>query len=451
MMSKFTNAVKRQDWNQRVATASLALTFAAAATLLTYTAAYTAALFPIVVTALLGILLAALNRLVTLVCCMVLAGFLQAPLAGLTQMSSILWIDDVLLLGGILAIIHRIFLHQKWQVFIVSLTALFFLLVGVARSPAFEAGVYQARQIVVPIVLILVGSLLQQRELHQITKFVFPLGLITAVYVVIEMTGVHLVDPWYALKFNDLKSIADYAYSRDLPLNYYYFYGNASDLYFNRSGGLFLNPPGVGIFVAGVGLLVQGFGSRRQKLVAPFMTAIVVVSSVGRAAAVVFLLGLGQSTVVKRLTRIGFVLIATVAAALLMTFFSDQGNSAAHASGFLEGVKVALANPMGVGFGRVGNVADQAEESFGESLLGMFVASLGWPALAVVGFVIVVALRNADRIQNIALTAAIMTSALSETLSGLAFVAPLWVLAGNAWSSEIRSPHKRTRPRFARS
>jgi hypothetical protein len=420
--------------------AVLAVLFAAAAGLLTFVAAYNTSLLPVVTMAFVAVLLAVLNRLVALTACMVLAGFVQAPLAGVTELPSVLWIDDIFLVAGIVGALYRILLYRRWKMLTFSAMSFGFLALGVVRSVTAERGIYQARQIIVPIVLIMIGALLRRDELRRITNFAFPLGLVTAIYVVIEMAGIHLVDPWLGVTLNDLKSVADYAFTREFPLNYYYFYGNASDLYFERSGGLFLNPPGVGLFVAGIGLMVQGFGSKRQKFAAPFMTAVTVVGSVGRASAVVFLLGLGQATIVRKLTRVGLVLIATVAAFALLNLFSDQGNSSAHASGFVDGLLTAIKNPIGLGFGRVGNVADHAEESFGESLLGMFVASLGWPALGAVGLAVVVALRNPDRIQNIALTAAVLTSALSETLSGLAFVAPLWILAGNAWSSEASIP-----------
>lgn len=437
MTSKYMN-MRLQMSRHTLGSAIVIVLFMIATVVMTYIAAYSGELVPVVAVAFVSLTLAAMNKLVALVSCMVLAGFVQAPIAGIFQLSSILWVDDVFLLGGVLAILYRIFLYRRWKLLLFGVLCVLVLAIGVARAATLQSGVYQARQVIVPVVLIMLGAFLRENELRKITRFIFPLGLITAFYVVMEIVGVHLVDPWLGMKFNDLKNVADYAFSRDLPLNYYYFYGNASNLYFERAGGLFLNPPGVGLFVAGIGLMAKGFGTRRQRRLAPFMTAITVIGSVGRASAVVFLLGLGQATVVKKLTRVGLVVIATAAAAILLSFFSDQGNSSAHASGFVDGLTSAATNPMGLGFGRVGNTADQAEESFGESLLGMFVASLGWPALAALVLAVLHALRRADQIQNIALTAAILTSALSETLSGLAFAAPLWILAGNAWAVDAK-------------
>lgn len=433
-----SNKTRLQLSRHTLGSAIIIFLFTIATVVMTYIAAYNVELVPVVAVAFVSITLAAMNKLVALVSCMVLAGFVQAPVAGILQLSSILWVDDVFLLGSVLAILYRIFLYRRWRILLFSVLCVLVLAIGVARAATVDSGVYQARQVMVPLVLIMLGALLRENELRKITRFIFPLGLITSIYVVFEIMGFHLIDPWLAMKFNDLKNVANYAFSRELPLNYYYFYGNASNLYFERAGGLFLNPPGVGLFVAGIGLLAKGFGTKHQQRLAPFMTAATVIGSVGRASAVVFLLGLGQATVVKKLTRVGLVLIATAAAALLLSFFSDQGNSSAHASGFVDGLTSAVTNPLGLGFGRVGNTADQAAESFGESLLGMFVASLGWPALAALVFAAFHALRRADQIQNIALTAAILTSALSETLSGLAFAAPLWILAGNAWALEAK-------------
>lgn len=383
--------------------------------------------------------------LVGLVCTVVIAGMIQGSLAAVTRSSLSLWLDDVCLFGIAVGVVFRLLHQRNYQR--LGAGAGLALLIAFAIVTAQDPGsaFYQARQIAVPALLLFTGSVLDKDEFGKIARVLFVVAMVSFGYTALEEFGVRLIDPWAAYGFNQFSTSENaLAQQRDLPGNYYYYYGSSADDVFIRSGGLHFNPPGLSIFMGSLALYAKAYAKPGLRVALYVMCGTSVALTVGRAGAIIFLLALFQRAASKVVTRLGFLVGAVAGAVLLNEFFSAQGNSGSHSEGLVYGSLYGLSNPLGGGFGVIGNASESSAEGHGESLFGLFFASSGWPAFVIVFWLVVKAWRNSLTVPGVALTAALIASALSESTSGLAVAAPLWILGGAALTiykpSDLKSP-----------
>ncbi|NHI18007.1 hypothetical protein [Microbacterium excoecariae] len=354
----------------------------------------------------------------------------QRPLSGLPGSSSLLWLDDLVVIGIVLAIISR------WPEVREAFAGRFFLVVllvaglllAVYLAPSFDLGVLQFRQVLVPVVLVISGALVDKSDIRVARRVAILLGVVAAVYAILEFFGVRLIDPnlYVSGQGEDGEAAV-----RDLPGFYYYFldFGN----YIVRSGTFLLNPPSGGIFIASAFAWLIALRTRfsvRDYLLAGLMIA-GVATTLSRAAALIVILVVLQPLLIRRFGRVGFVLFGSLLAGIAFQEIASHGSSARHSEGLVQGVLLGISSPLFGAFGRVGNATkDWSGEGYGESAMAIFLSGAGWIGLVIVCLMLVSIYRGAAGTLSAVAAAALAASCFSETAVGLDASAMLWTLAG---------------------
>lgn len=400
----------------------------------------------LVLLASLSLVFAASDKAGAVAILLIAAGLAQGAVAAVSGSPRALWLDDICLLGVVFVVVARLARANNARAMVAGIA--FAALIGFAyvNGAGAEIGFYQARQLLVPALLLYFGAVIRLDELARFARFLYATLILNFLYMSAEFFGYRPISPWLATGLNEFSVSSNALESgRELPGNYYYYFGDAGGQVLFRSGGLHFNPPGEGIFMASVALYVRQFLKTPLRWILYGISAAGAAFTVGRAGGVVLLLTAAQIRVSRIVTRVGFVLLSVAGAFVLSEYFSEQGNSGSHADGLTVGFLHGLTHPLGGGFGTIGNASESAMEEAGESLLGMFFASCGWAAIVIVGWLLFRAMQAGFTVPGVALTAAVAASLFTESMSGLAVAAPLWIMAGQAlrpeWRTTLRSKY----------
>lgn len=362
---------------------------------------------------------------------------IQRAVFSLTGASVALYLDDTVLVTMALMTVYRLFRtgrHARWLIVGGALTVIAVGL-GFIRATGTDIGVYQARQVLVPAILVLFGSTLSREELLRLKPVVVTIGLIAAVYALLEQADFRPLDP---SSYGGFQSTGEMTtYGREFPGFYYYYYDGTN--YFVRSGGFLLNPPSLGMYIAaGLGWLWYGRNRDEPRIGVIFISIVLIAGTIvtmARGGFVILVILLLQPWILRRAGKLGFLLVGGVLAAAAFSQFVTAGNSARHSDGALYGFAYSLTNPLGGGFGTAGNAVHTLTEEVGEageSLTTVFLTACGWIALALVIALLYRGLARRGGIPGAALTAALVVAIFSETAAGLDAAAFIWVLGGAA-------------------
>ncbi|MCS5716759.1 hypothetical protein N1027_01265 [Herbiconiux sp. CPCC 205763] len=364
------------------------------------------------------------------------ASLLQRALGAIFENPNALLLDDLVLVSVALWVVSQFLRRRNISSRTVVFILVFFLIMAVAFVQATNTSIaiYQLRQILVPVILVLFGMCLTKEQVQKLTPFVIFLGVIGALYAAFELLGVYPVDPAGYSGFQSTGPTL--SYGRDLPGFYYYYLPDGEALI--RTGGLLLNPPSFGMYCGAAFMWVWLDPGRRSMAANLSLSAILLfgaISSFSRGGFVILALAILQPFLTRKSGQLAFILVAAVIGFVALQEFSDDGQSGRHVDGAFYGFQYALTHPIGGGFGRVGNaVASLTGESTdaGESLAAIFLAAAGWFGILVIAYLIYRGVRAGRTMNGAALTAAVLVALLSETAGGLDATGTLWILAGTA-------------------
>ncbi|NQX35568.1 hypothetical protein [Herbiconiux sp. VKM Ac-2851] len=391
----------------------------------------------VVAIALASVVAALSNKPVLLIGLLVAASACQRALSALTGSSLALWLDDAVLIGFVVYIVIRLSsrLQGKFSLVLTLVVFVSFLGVALLRSTELSVGFYQLRQVGVPAILLLFGMMVDREALRRASPVVVGFIAVGALYGVLELGGLRLIDPATATGLNAFSTSS--IRENGLPAAYRYFLSDGVVL--SRVGGLVLNPPSFGILAAS-GLLWLRFSSMKRG-VAFYALAVLfcgmTIASLGRGGFVVLGLALVQPLISRYSGRLAFAVVGLVMGFVAYSEISTQGQSGRHAEGFLFGLTYALTHPLGGGFGLVGNSVaslelEGAASGAAESLAAIFLTAIGWIGLIILAWLLVKGVGAGRTIPGVALTAAVLITLFSETAGGLDAAGPLWILAGAA-------------------
>ncbi|RFA15151.1 hypothetical protein B7R21_03720 [Subtercola boreus] len=384
----------------------------------------------------LGSVLAALSdKPVLIIGLLVGASACQRAVGAVTGSPIALWLDDSVLIGMALYVLIRLSARINGKIAAVLLIFVGFLLFALVRSTDFSVGLYQLRQVAVPALLLLFGVVFDREKIKKASPVVLTFIAIGALYGVLELAGIRLIDPSTASGLNTFSSTN--IRENGLPAAYRYFLSDGTVL--SRVGGLILNPPSFGILAA-TGFIWLRFSDNRRGpgfVILGLLFAVMTVASLGRGGIVVLGLAIAQPFITKYSGRLAFILVGAVMGVVAYGEFVTQGQSGRHAEGFTYGLTYALSHPIGGGFGLVGNSVNQLglagdDSGAGESLAAIFLTAFGWVGILLLVWLLLRGIGAGTTMPGVALTSAVLVSLVSETAGGLDAAGPLWILGGFA-------------------
>jgi hypothetical protein len=378
-----------------------------------------------------------------LVSLLLVAGLLQAPLVSLLQAPSLLVVDDV-----IASYVVAVAVLSGRKSAILFMTAV--LLVVAAQvdwAASSSVSLEQARQVLLPLGLATAGwSWRSELRWVPIVKTALAVALLTSIWVCLEEFRQRpLMDPtWYFLSAQGGSPI-----DLRLGLPASYIADGIGGLTVFRPGGPYFNPPISG-FILGLGAfaaITRTEWGRHQRIAVGFI-GLALVFAYARAGLLIFAAVTIAYWAWTRLGRSAGLLLGIVVAAYAYLTFVRQGNTASHVNGFRGGVVAALQNPLGGGFGGSGYQSHLASGVSGvgsESLLGLYAAWLGLPALGLVFWVVYRLLTNLitvgrtkDALIQFVGLAFLLAAASSESASAMSGTPVLWMLLGYAATRDRR-------------
>jgi hypothetical protein len=371
----------------------------------------------------------------------VLCGFAQMPLISLFESNAVQFIDDIPAALLVLVSVARLAFSPERRDHVALAIAV--VAVGVAayafaRSPDLAVGIAQARQVLLPFGLAVAGfalrDMIQWRKLWDVVLVV---AALTALWMIIEeiLQGPLISPVWYYLE-----SVGGSQISMRHGLPPAYYADVAGGIVF-RPGGPFMNPPVAG-FVLGAGAYAAMRNTRDIGRV--FLLVVIGVAlafATARAGIVIFAVVTLVFLAWNKMGKFAAVIISGAFGGYALSVFIEQGNTASHTEGLASGVMTALRVPLGLGFGVTGYQASLAGAEVGagsESLLGLYFAWLGVPALLAViavAFALVRRLSRVPRRKSLDIWVAIAmltTAAVSESASSAASTPALWLAVGYA-------------------
>jgi hypothetical protein len=393
-----------------------------------------------------GFVLARRSLLLELAVLIMIGGILQAVATTISPVRASLLLDDLPFALLMIALLPEV-LRGSMRLKVLSAATILLTAVAVVRSPDLSVGVLQARQVLIPPLLILAGYLLAHRDWRRFHAATIALACFAAAYCAVELLGWMPIDPTPSLAANDNANI----YVHDGLPGYYYYFGLSDEPYV-RAGGPLLNPPSTGLFLGTATVIAFWILRGRWRWVCTVALLLATLSTISRAGVLIAVVGLGGPYLVRRV-RIGFALPIAAGIALLAGFLlSQHAGSAAHLDGLVDGLKRALLQPWGQGFGHNGNIAFDAglPTNGKESLLGVALAAIGLPVLLATGWLayrIVARLHSTppDLVWRVMICgAALAVAATAETASGLDASVPLWMVAGVGLTLASASAAKNT-------
>lgn len=376
-----------------------------------------------------------------LACFTVVCGFAQVPLIALFESNSVQFIDDIpaamLVLVGIASLFASRDPRDRTALGI-AFAALAIVAYATVRSPDLIVGIAQARQVLLPFGLVIAGFALREKiQWRQLWNTVLVISVLTAAWMIFEeIVQAPLLDPvWY---YTEAIGGSHASMRNGLPPAY--FADVAGGTVF-RPGGPFMNPPVAG-FILGAGsyaAMRNCRGGTRGFIL--LLIAVALAFATARAGIVIFAIVTVVFFAWNKLGKFAGALISMAFAAYALVVFLEQGNTSSHTDGLLTGVMTALRQPLGVGFGVTGYQASLSGAEVGagsESLLGLYIAWLGLPALIAVVLVLISLIRRLSRTPrgdslNIWIALAMLTTAaVSESASSAATTPALWMAVGFA-------------------
>lgn len=388
------------------------------------------------------VLLATLRAKTPLVVAMIIAGLVQAPLVIVTQDLAFQWIDDVaavlLIMGAFFFAVGRGGVQaQRATLLLVGIGVV--AAIGIMRSPDLGVGIAQGRQVLIPIGLAYAGFVYYERvNWMKVFRITALLAVIFSAWMIWEeILQKPLMDAtWYYL---EAVGGTPEKLRGGIPPSYYAD-GIGGETIF-RPGGSMMNPPAAGMFL-GAGAFALLYSTRGVvRYGGLLLVGISLFFSFARAGIVIFLCVTILFWVWRRLGRFSGVVVSVLAAAYLVQSFLEQGATATHFNGLLNGVTLGITSVIGAGFGSFGYQAvleDMGNGAVGESLLGLWVAWLGIPLLAFIVWYAVLLVqrmiavpRDRSLLYWLAL-GMVATVAGTETASSLAAGSLLWMCVGLA-------------------
>ena len=370
---------------------------------------------------------------------MIAGGWSQASLAIFTHSPAWQIIDDIpAIMLVVYALWHALGNNDARHLKAVAVFAVTGALSGLAlaRSADMAVGVAQARQVLLPVGLVVAGYVLRDvLPWDRILTWVLVFAIPTAIWIFAEeFLQRPLIDAtWYFLNVTGADPIK---LRHGLP-GPYYADGIGGGITF-RPGGPFVNPPISG-FLLGVGAYAavkQLRGGWRTLALGMIGAALVMMYA--RAGIVLFFAVVVMAWAWHRLGKLAALAAGGVVAAYLALAFLQQGNTGSHTTGLFTGLEQGVRAPLGVGFGSTGyQAALDGEMGVGsESLLGLYAAWMGWPVLLAAALVIRQLLKTLARTPRAQALDAwlvagfLMTVATSESSSALGSTPVLWMTVG---------------------
>jgi len=371
----------------------------------------------------------------------VIAGWSQAVLASLTHSTAFLYADDAATFFLVVYAAERTLGSRDKRDRTAAL--LFLGLLGlsalaVLRSPDLGVGLEQARQVLFPLGLVFAGFVLRdERPWERVLPCVVALTMVAVAWALAEQ---YLARPlldavWY---YTVAVGGARNTLRIGLPPSYFADGVGGSTVF--RSGGPFMNPPVLGLFL-GLGAYAA---IRTLREWSRFWTlgaiGLALAFTYARAGILVFVVLTLVYLVWSRVGRWASVITGGSLGAYMAVVFLQQGATANHANGLLSGILIATRTPLGLGFGTSGYQATLEGATKGgaggESLLGLYVAWLRWPMLILVlwtGVRLWSALRSTPRRSSLPIwlsVAFLLAAASSESTSSIATTPVFWMICG---------------------
>lgn len=299
-----------------------------------------------------------------------------------------------------------------------------------------------ARQILFPVLAVLIGMRLTNRELAVVSRITALAGITQLPFILAERWGFRPFDPAaLVLGRGWTLPIVD-----GLPGYYfYYFDGPGATIFgtvFVRSGGLALNPPVAGLMTAIAAIIVWRQRWRYHKVITS-LCVLGTVLTMSRGGLLVLVCGLGLPLILKWLGSLG------LAASLFGFAIVSQGlatanvGAASHVNGLSAGVSDAFSNPTGLNFGNSGNLLiDSGYDVAGESLAGILFSAVGLLGLAMFAVAFVAVVRVAVRLPECweasLFLGLMITVLLSETGAALYGTLGAWTIVGSVFASQAK-------------
>ncbi|MCW3101423.1 MAG: hypothetical protein JWL77_7041 [Chthonomonadaceae bacterium] len=401
---------------------STILTFAA------FSQEYLAVSFVVVVACSTG-LFAILNRLDVVLVLTLTSALVQPTIVSVTgNRQALLATNIAVVMAGLVSLFRGSWQHRRLRS-VLALAAL--ALLAIPRSTSLSVGALQGRQVLLPLLLMLVGSSASLAEWKRIKAGAVWVSALAALYVGVELiVGRPLTD---ALVYANSSANNVFSYN-GLPGYYYYYYSsNAPPLL--RAGGPLLSPTTSGLLIASGVVLVRTNSSAKTLLAQLSLTA-AAAATLSRGA----LLIIGSTLLIPRLSRITgrklALMLAGVGALYVARILLTHGGSAAHSHGLAAALGLAISHPAGQGFGHFGDLAVQrGTATEGESLFGLLLAAGGIPILIGLALLVRLALsrvlgHNQAGTTEAAFLGLLLAAFLSETAGALSGTIALWLIGG---------------------
>lgn len=383
------------------------------------------------------LLLVVQGRTYGLTVAVVVVGAAQWPLIAYLGDLRLQWMTEVAALSLFLlcAIQQRRQLLRP-RVLLVGAAVLLFLGLQTLRASSLHEGAFSLRAMLYPLLFTGLGILLfRTLDWRRFGRFLAVATAVVIVYMLVEkILGVPLVDPSpteLALYDPDCGLLRE-----NLPSAY--LADGITAVPWFRPGGPFFNPPIAGIFI-GAGVYAA------LRWLRPVAAAAIAVAGVAAVALTVARAGLLMVVVValapfavRLLGRYLSAAFFAVGGVLATFIFVEQGATASHGLGLIEGTRWALTHPWGSGIGTQGFFANGQALEVNESWLGVVFASTGVIPLVVVVALLVWIVRNlwlrgtSVRFLDVYPLAVVMVAGLSESVSALRGTPAMWLLLGEA-------------------
>lgn len=352
---------------------------------------------------------------------------LQPGVPGLTLM------DDAVVVLLVASIFFRLAKAPGWTVYLVAVWVMF-MMFGVVRSLV-EPGItfILFRQVTIPVLLVLVGLTLTQFEWQRVVRVAIWIGIVNAVYMIVELLGVRILDP-VTLATYDRTHLP----IRDGVPTYYFYYSEfTGNEPFFRAGGLVLNPPIAGLVTGGALALLWWTKDFRHRKLFMILLAVSTAFTFGRGGILVALCAIALPAMIRRLGKFWTVVIASPVAYLIGTQLADDGNSSIHAKGLIDGLRFSVESyGLGMGFGVTGNALKALRRTWSsESLLGIAFAAGGIVTVLIVGALLVklfVSITQANNWEAAVGIGMIVAALFSESAGALNGTIPMWLAMGVA-------------------
>lgn len=345
-------------------------------------------------------------------------------------------LDDaaVFLLAG--ALLFRIRGSRLWPLLLIAAWAAIGALALMHSETPLSTSVLMYRQILMPAVLIYCGLLLTPAEWKLLVRVGIGIAVLCCLYVPLDLAGIRPFD-LAALNSADplgARGLRD----GDAPGSFWYYWGDSGDQRIPRAGGIFLNPPVMGIAV-GTAFALAGTLSLRRRFKIPLMIVLGVGTAFtfSRAGILIAALGVVLPWLLRRLGVLWSGVLVGLTAFAAYFLISEHGKSVRHVDGLIQGLQDSFTTPWGMGYGNVGNNAKRLGQTLsGESLLGIAFSSSGVIAVAIVALLaltlIINSLRNTQRTLSCIALSGLAAAALSESAGALNGSMLLWMACGVA-------------------